>query len=220
MFEMGTSAIVIVGRTVLVYVGVLAGLRVAGKRELGQMTVFDLVVVLLIANAVQNAMTGPDFSVQGGLIAAAVLLAMNRLIAVFRIHNEAWGRLLEGMPTVLVQDGQFLEPRLRKEGLERSQIEMAIREHGIADLGQVRLAVLETDGSISVVPASSPVVKTRRHIRQIGTSGGQALLRCLQQPRLHRVVQLGPMAFATNSLSRLCSSRTSFRISSASSLTS
>jgi uncharacterized membrane protein YcaP (DUF421 family) len=167
MFEMGTSAIVIVGRTALVYVGVLVGLRVAGKRELGQMTVFDLVVVLLIANAVQNAMTGPDFSVQGGLIAAAVLLAMNRLIAVFRTHSEAWGRLLEGMPTVLVQDGQFLEPRLRKEGLERSQIEMAIREHGIEDLGQVRLAVLETDGSISVVPASSPVVKTRRHIRQI-----------------------------------------------------
>jgi uncharacterized membrane protein YcaP (DUF421 family) len=167
MFEMGTSAVVIVGRTALVYVGLLAGLRVAGKRELGQMTVFDLVVILLIANAVQNAMTGPDFSVQGGLIAAAVLLAMNRLIAVFRTHNEAWGRLLEGMPTVLVQDGQFLEPRLRKEGLERSQIEMAIREHGIEDLGQVRLAVLETDGSISVVPASSPVVKTRRHVRQI-----------------------------------------------------
>jgi uncharacterized membrane protein YcaP (DUF421 family) len=167
MFEMGTSAVVIVGRTALVYVGLLAGLRVAGKRELGQMTVFDLVVVLLIANAVQNAMTGPDFSVQGGLIATAVLLAMNRLIAVFRTHNVAWGRLLEGMPTVLVQDGQFLEPRLRKEGLERSQIEMAIREHGIEDLGQVRLAVLETDGSISVVPASSQVVKTRRHVRQI-----------------------------------------------------
>jgi uncharacterized membrane protein YcaP (DUF421 family) len=164
---MATGAVEIVLRTTLVYVVVLAGLRLAGKRELGQMTVFDLVVVLLIANAVQNAMTGPDFSVQGGLIAAGVLLVLNRLIAIFRIHNESWGRLLEGMPTVLVQDGQFLEPRLRKEGLERSQIEMAIREHGIEDLGQVRLAVLETDGSISVVPATSPVVRTRRHVRQI-----------------------------------------------------
>src|SRR5919106_2058702 len=144
MTEMGSGALEIVARTLLVYLAVFTGLRLAGKRELGQMTVFDLVVILLIANAVQNAMTGPDFSVQGGLIAAAVLLAMNRLIAVFRTHNEAWGRLLEGMPTVLVQDGQFLEPRLRKEGLERSQIEMAIREHGIEDLGQVRLAVLET----------------------------------------------------------------------------
>jgi uncharacterized membrane protein YcaP (DUF421 family) len=167
VFSMATGAVEIVLRTTLVYVVVLAGLRLAGKRELGQMTVFDLVVVLLIANAVQNAMTGPDFSVQGGLIAAGVLLVLNRLIAIFRIHNESWGRLLEGMPTVLVQDGHFLEPRLRKEGLERSQIEMAIREHGIEDLGQVRLAVLETDGSISVVPATSPVVRTRRHVRQI-----------------------------------------------------
>jgi uncharacterized membrane protein YcaP (DUF421 family) len=167
MFSMATGVVQIVLRTTLVYVGVLAGLRLAGKRELGQMTVFDLVVVLLIANAVQNAMTGPDFSVQGGLVAAGVLLILNRLIAIFRTHNEAWGRLLEGMPTVLVQDGQFLEPRLRKEGLERSQIEMAMREHGIEDLSQVRLAVLETDGSISVVPASSQVLRTRRHVRQI-----------------------------------------------------
>jgi uncharacterized membrane protein YcaP (DUF421 family) len=167
MFEMGTGALVIVGRTALVYVGVLAGLRVAGKRELGQMTVFDLVVIMLIANAVQNAMTGPDFSVQGGLIAAALLLAMNRAIAILQVHSEAWGRFFEGVPTVLVQDGQFLEPRLRKEGLERSQIEMAMREHGIEDLTQVRLAVLETDGSISVVPTTSSVVKTRRHVRQI-----------------------------------------------------
>ena len=70
MFRMGTDAWAVVVRTLLVYVGVFVGLRLAGKRELGQMTVFDLVVVLLIANAVQNAMVGPDFSVQGGLIAA------------------------------------------------------------------------------------------------------------------------------------------------------
>jgi uncharacterized membrane protein YcaP (DUF421 family) len=166
MWTMGTEAVDIVLRTALVYVGVLAGLRMAGKRELGQMTVFDLVVVLLIANAVQNAMTGPDFSVQGGLIAAAVLIALNRALALVRLHSDSWGRFLEGMPTVLVQDGQFLEPRLRKEGLERSQIEMAMREHGIERLSDVRLAVLETDGAISIVPASSPVVRTRKHVRQ------------------------------------------------------
>jgi uncharacterized membrane protein YcaP (DUF421 family) len=167
MFDMGTEAVEIVARTALVYGGVLVGLRLAGKRELGQMTVFDLVVVLLIANAVQNAMTGPDFSVQGGLIAAAVLLALNRVVALVRMHNESWGRFFEGMPTVLVQDGQFLEPRLRKEGLERSQIEMAMREHGIGRVQDVRLAVLETDGAISIVPTSSRVLKTRKHVRQI-----------------------------------------------------
>jgi uncharacterized membrane protein YcaP (DUF421 family) len=167
MFDMGTSAVEIVARTALVYAGVLAGLRLAGKRELGQMTVFDLVVVLLIANAVQNAMTGPDFSVQGGLVAAAVLLVLNRIFAFARLHNESWGRFLEGMPTVLVQDGQFLEARLRKEGLERSQIEMAMREHGVESVGDVRLAVLETDGAISIVPTSSRILKTRKHVRQI-----------------------------------------------------
>jgi uncharacterized membrane protein YcaP (DUF421 family) len=167
MFEMGTEVWAVAVRTALVYGGVLIGLRLAGKRELGQMTVFDLVVVLLVANAVQNAMTGPDFSVQGGLVAAGVLLLLNRIVAEIRLHNESWGRLLEGMPTVLVQDGQFLEPRLRKEGLERSQIEMAMREHGIESVSGVRLAILETDGAISIVPASSPVVKTRKHVRQI-----------------------------------------------------
>jgi uncharacterized membrane protein YcaP (DUF421 family) len=167
MWTMGTEPVEIALRAALVYVGVLVGLRLAGKRELGQMTVFDLVVVLLIANAVQNAMTGPDFSVQGGLIAAAVLLILNRGLALIRLHSDVWGRLLEGMPTVLVQDGQFLEARLRKEGLERSQIEMAMREHGVERVQDVRLAVLETDGSISIVPASSTVLKTRKHVRQI-----------------------------------------------------
>ncbi len=167
MWTMGTDAVEIALRTALVYVAVLVGLRVAGKRELGQMTVFDFVVVLLIANAVQNAMTGPDVSVQGGLIAAAVLIVLNRIVALIRLHSELWGRLVEGMPTILVQDGQFLEPRLRKEGLERSQIEMAMREHGIERVEDVRLAVLETDGAISIVPASSTVLKTRKHVRQI-----------------------------------------------------
>jgi uncharacterized membrane protein YcaP (DUF421 family) len=167
VFSMGTEAVEVVARTALVYIGVLAGLRLAGKRELGQMTVFDLVVVLLIANAVQNAMTGPDFSVQGGLIAAGVLLVLNRGVTLLLVHNESWGRFLEGMPTVLVQDGSFLEPRLRKEGLERVQIEMAMREHGIESVEQVQLAVLETDGSISIVPRAAQVVRTRKHVRQI-----------------------------------------------------
>lgn len=167
MFAMSTGLLEIAARTGLVYCGVLLGLRIAGKREIGQMTVFDLVVILLIANAVQNAMTGPDFSVQGGLAAAAVLLILNRAVVSLRLHNESWGRVLEGMPTVLVQNGQFLEPHLRKEGLERAQIEMAMREHGIDGVKDVKLAVLETDGSISIVPTGANVVRTRKHVRQI-----------------------------------------------------
>ena len=166
MFEMGTSAHEIVARTALVYVGVFLGFRLMGKRELGQMTVFDLVVILLIANAVQNAMTGPDFSVEGGLLAALVLLVVNRTVAWLGWRWNAWG-LLEGTPTVLVQRGQFVDPSLRKEKVARSDIEKAMREHGVESVEGVRLAVLETDGSISIVPQESHVIRTRKHVRQL-----------------------------------------------------
>lgn len=157
----------IAGRAAAVYIAVLIGLRLMGKRELGQMTVFDLVVVLLLANAVQNAMVGADTSLQGGLVAAFVLLILNRAVAALRLHSGVWGRLIEGTPTVLVQEGHILDAAVRREGVERSQIEMAIREHGIDGIGDVRLAVMEIDGSISVVPKGSTVIRTRRHVRQI-----------------------------------------------------
>lgn len=159
--------IAIAGRAAVVYIALLAGLRVMGKRELGQMTAFDLVVVLLLANAVQNAMVGSDTSVQGGLVAAFVLLVVNRLVAAARLHSGVWGRLIEGSPTVLIQEGQVLDAAVRKEGLERTQIEMAMREHGIDSLSDVRLAVMETDGSISIVPRGATVIRTRKHVRQI-----------------------------------------------------
>src|SRR5947208_17180543 len=129
MFHMGASAWVVVVRTLAVYGAVLVGLRLMGKREIGQMTVFDLVVILLIANAVQNAMVGSDVSVQGGILAAFVLLVVNRLVALSRLHGGRWGRLLEGTPTVLVKDGEFVEPHLRREGVDREEPEMAAREH-------------------------------------------------------------------------------------------
>src|SRR5438445_656219 len=109
MFHMGTHVWAIAARTALVYGGLLVGLRLMGKRELGQMTVFDLVVILLIANAVQNAMTGPDFSVQGGLIAAGVLLVANYAVSLLQLRGRWWGRVFVGTPTVLVADGQFID---------------------------------------------------------------------------------------------------------------
>ncbi len=157
----------IVVRTVLIYLAVLAGLRLMGKRELGQMTVFDLVVVLLIANAVQNAMVGPDVSLTGGVIAALTLLAINWVVARLRLRGAFWGRLLEGTPTVLVANGEFVDSHLRKEGVERAELEMVMREHGVESVNDVRLAVLEVDGSISIVPQQSHVVRTRKHFRQL-----------------------------------------------------
>src|SRR5438445_10088169 len=164
MFLMTGHAWTIAARTALVYLGLLIGLRLTGKRELGQMTVFDLVVILLIANAVQNAMTGPDFSVQGGLLAAAVLLVGNYVISLLPLHGRRWGRLLGGTPTVLIQDGHFVDPHLKRERLDREDVEMAIREHGFDSVAAVKLAVLETDGSISIVPMPSQVSKTLKQI--------------------------------------------------------
>jgi uncharacterized membrane protein YcaP (DUF421 family) len=167
MFAMGTQAWGVVARTALVYLAVSLGLRVAGKRELGQMTVFDLVVILLIANAVQNAMVGPDTSVQGGILAAATLLVINRGVTWLRLQGGPWGRLIEGTPSILVEDGEFVEPRLRKEGIDREELEMVVREHGLTSISDVKLAVLETDGSISIVPKSSPVMRSRKRVRQL-----------------------------------------------------
>jgi len=112
-------------------------------------------------------MVGPDTSVPGGILAAFTLLALNGGLSALRLRSEFWGRLVEGTPTVLVQDGEFVVPHLRKEGLERAELEMAMREHGVESVKEVKLAVLETDGSISIVPQGARVVRTRKHIRQV-----------------------------------------------------
>ncbi len=155
----------IVVRTLIIYVAVLIGLRLTGKREMGQMTPFDLVLILLIANAVQNAMVGADNSVTGGLIAAAVLLVGNYGLAQARGRIPWLRRAVEGTPTLLVNEGQFVREHLRQEGLNEDEVLMAIREHGVADVQDVRMAVLEVDGSISIVPMDSQTTRTRKHVR-------------------------------------------------------
>lgn len=165
MFELNVPAWEIVARTVLVYGALLVGLRLAGKREIGQMTAFDLVVILLIANAVQNAMVGPDTSLTGGLAAAAALLVANFATAELRDHIPLLRRVVEGTPTLLIHDGQFVEEHLRREHIDRDEVLMALREHGVNDPSEVHTAVLEVDGSISVVPAGVDSIQTRRHIR-------------------------------------------------------
>ena len=153
-------------RTLVAYVALLAGLRLFGRRQLGQMTPFDLVVILLIANALQNAMVGPDTSLVGGLLAAATLLVANRLVAVARRRLPWFERAAEGEPLLLVSEGKVLTQRLAREGIEVADLEQAAREHGIADLGQVEAAVLEVDGTMSIIPAAEQRIRTKRRLRQ------------------------------------------------------
>ena len=167
MFELGTPWWQIVVRTLAVYGAVLIGLRLVGKRQLGQMSIADLVVILLIANAVQNAMVGPDASLQGGILAAVTLLAVNLVLTRALAHSPFAERLLEGVPTLLVKDGAYVLENLRREGLAHDEVDMAIREHGIGDLSGVRIAYLEPDGTISVIPMDAKVLRGRRKVRRL-----------------------------------------------------
>jgi uncharacterized membrane protein YcaP (DUF421 family) len=148
-------------RAIVIYAGLLVALRLFGKREVGQFTLFDLVFVLLVANAVQPAMTGPDASLFGGVIIVFSLLAANWIVG--RLDDiPVLHRLLTPPPTVLLKAGKPLEWQLRREGITMDEIEMAMREHGLDDISQVKLAVLESDGSISIVGKDEKVEQRRR----------------------------------------------------------
>ena len=160
-----TSLAIIVIRTVIVYFVLLFALRIAGKRELGQMTPFDLVVLLIIANAVQTAMVGPDTTLTGGLVAAFMLLLVNWIVGQLGLRSARVRAEVIGTPTLLVHDGQLIRANLVREGIAEEEVMQALREHGVEELSLVKLAVLEVDGSISVVPADAQVSRTRHRIR-------------------------------------------------------
>ncbi len=136
-------------RTGIIYLVVLIGVRVSGKREVGQMTPFDLVLLLLISNSVQNAMTGPDTSLLGGVIAAATLLVLNYVVGTLSGSSRGFRRIVEGEPSLLVHDGKPIEAHMKSEKVSMDELQRAMREHGIANCHDVALAVLEVDGSIS-----------------------------------------------------------------------
>jgi len=141
----------IVLRTSVVYVLVLLGLRLTGKREVGQMTPFDLVLLLLLSNSVQNAMTGPDSSLNGGAVAAATLLALNFVVARIAARSRTARKLLDGEPRLLIHNGKILTDNLRKENMTLDELRRALREHNVAESSDVALAVLEVDGAVSVL---------------------------------------------------------------------
>ena len=137
----------------------------SGKREIGQMTVFDLVVLLLVSNAVQNAMVGPDTSLLGGVLAAVVLLLANALLARLRLNSPGLRRLVEGSPTLLVLHGKVVAENMHREGMDTESLLAAVREHGVEDISGVEMAVLEIDGSVSVVPVSGTTTRIRKPMK-------------------------------------------------------
>jgi uncharacterized membrane protein YcaP (DUF421 family) len=141
----------IVLRTTVIYVLVLFGIRLTGKREVGQMTPFDLTLLLLLSNSVQNAMTGPDTSLIGGIVAACVLLLLNYVMADLTGLNRRFRRFIQGSPTLLVYHGKPLLSHMAREHVSMDALGSALREHGVGSVQDTALAVLEVDGSISVL---------------------------------------------------------------------
>src|SRR5437870_12487029 len=152
----------IAARTAVIYGVVLIGVRLSGKREVGQMTPFDLTLLLLISNAVQNAMTGPDTSLFGGVVAAGTLLVLNYFVAELSGANRRFRRFVQGQPSLLVHDGQVIASHMAKEHVSMDELQRALREHGINSYHDVALAVLEVDGSISCLKYDEiqPTAKT------------------------------------------------------------
>lgn len=149
LFPGGHVLLQVLLRTGAIYLLVLIGVRLSGKREVGQMTPFDLTLLLLLSNSVQNAMTGPDTSLMGGAVAACTLLVLNYLVADIAGLNRRFRKLIEGEPSLLVHDGKIIESHMAKEHVSMDELHRALREHGINSVDQVALSVLEVDGSIS-----------------------------------------------------------------------
>jgi uncharacterized membrane protein YcaP (DUF421 family) len=156
-------------RTGVIYLLVLAGIRLSGKREVGQMTPFDLTLLLLLSNSVQNAMTGPDTSLAGGAVAATTLLLLNYLVAEVSGGNRRFRKYIQGEPSLLVHDGEVNLAHMAAEHVSMDELERALREHGVGTYKQAALAVLEVDGSISVLKYDDiePTAQTHLNRRRI-----------------------------------------------------
>lgn len=152
MFELAMPWWAFVLRACVVYFLLLAMIRMTGKRTMGQFTPFDMLLVVLLGNAVQNALLGQDTSVGGGLLLAATLIALNWIVGLASARSAKVERWVEGAPVLLAREGQVYRDVLRRELISREDFEKAMREAGCLDMADVRLAVLENNGHITVVP--------------------------------------------------------------------
>jgi uncharacterized membrane protein YcaP (DUF421 family) len=151
----------LVVRGVVVYLFLLALLRITGKRQVGQLAPFDLVLLLVLANAVQNSMNAGDNSLIGGLLTAATLIALNFLVSLVTQRNKTLEAIVEGRPQILIHNGKLFEDVMAKAQLTHHELDAALRRSGCSSVAEVHSAILENNGAISVVA-----------IKEKGTAGG------------------------------------------------
>ncbi|HSU67271.1 MAG TPA: YetF domain-containing protein [Tepidisphaeraceae bacterium] len=162
MFGLGLPVIEKILRAFIVYFFLLLGLRLAGKRELAQLNPFDLIVLLLLSNTVQNAIIGDDNTVTGGMIGAAALLVINYVMVRLVRGNRKLQRLLEGRADILIRNGQLQKDHLNRELISRAELVAAAHKQGISSLNEVQECVLEPTGTISFIQ-KRPTPEGGRH---------------------------------------------------------
>lgn len=143
-------------RSVIVFSVLLMLLRLTGKRQVGQLAPSDLVLLLILANAVQNSMNAGDNSLVGGLISVCALVALNFTVNKLVFKYKSVESLIEGRPQILIRDGILFNDAMLETGITNEEINGAMRQHGCNDINQVHLAILETNGSISVLIKPTP----------------------------------------------------------------
>lgn len=142
-------------RSLAVYLFMILGLRLFGKNQLSQLNAGDVILLLLISNAVQNAMVGENTTLQGGLVAALVLFLANFGLKKLMFRNKTLKNLVEAEPIILIRDGILDKEALNKAEITVDELQESVREHGVETIEKVKLAVLEVDGNISVISSDN-----------------------------------------------------------------
>ena len=150
-------------KSIAVYVFIVAAIRVFGKKEFAQLSIIDLVFILLISNSVQNAMVGADSSLEGGLVAAFSLFLMNYVFKKISLFSKGFSKAIEGEPIMLIYQGEVKLGGLEKAQISVDQLNAVVREHGVESVELVNLAMLEVDGNISVLSDNFKKSTKRKH---------------------------------------------------------
>lgn len=153
---------VLSARTLLVALSLLLGLRLLGKRQLGQMNIYDLAMIMALANAVQNAMTNGTGDLSGGMVTSGTLILLAAILSAVFVRLPRLEQRAVGSPTLLVNNGCVLEDHMRREHVTHGELLEALREHGLTSPDQALLVALEVDGTLSVVPGDARNHRLRR----------------------------------------------------------
>jgi len=156
----------VVIRSVIIYLFIIFAIRLFGKKELSQLSIIDLVFILLISNSVQNAMVGQNVSLISGLTAATSLFIVNWILKNLVYRSKSLSRIIQGSPTMLVYKGRVIKKHLNTSKITRDELEASIRGHGVKNISDVDLAVLEVDGNISILSQNFKKITKKRKIHK------------------------------------------------------